>query len=259
MRSDVEGVLPGFVHIVDDDASFRTAIERRLKRAGYEVATYASAQHLLEQLPSEDVPSCILLDVQLPGLDGPALQSRLSELGSTLPIIFLTGHPDIPTTVRAIKAGADDFLIKPVASDELLQAIELAITSHEVRRGLKSRLDMVCARVSTLTPREREVFELVVRGDTNKQVARSLGCTERTIKAHRHNVMKKTRAQTLAELVSLAERIGVLRVASANLSTASACSTPPVDREAWHGAASAIAGHSGITSPDGERGRSGAP
>ena len=114
MRSDVEGVLPGFVHIVDDDASFRTAIERRLKRAGYEVATYASAQHLLEQLPSEDVPSCILLDVQMPGLDGPALQSRLSELGSTLPIIFLTGHPDIPTTVRTIKAGADDFLIKPV-------------------------------------------------------------------------------------------------------------------------------------------------
>ena len=121
--------MPGLVHVVDDDASFRTAIERRLKHAGYEVATYASAQHLLDRLPSESVPSCILLDVQIPGMDGPELQSRLSELGSTLPIIFLTGHPDIPTTVRAIKAGADDFLTKPVSSDELLQAIERAIAA----------------------------------------------------------------------------------------------------------------------------------
>ena len=217
--------MPGFVHIVDDDASFRAAIERRLKRAGYEVAAYTLAQHLLERLPSEDVPSCILLDVQMPGLDGPALQSRLSELGSTLPIIFLTGHPDIPTTVRAIKAGADDFLTKPVSSDELLQAIDRAIVRHEAKRGLKSRLDMVCARVSALTPREREVFELVIRGDTNKQVARALGCTERTIKAHRHRVMEKMRAQTLAELVSLAERVGVLGVASPTQPPASACST----------------------------------
>ena len=98
--------MPGLVHVIDDDASFLTAMERRLKHAGYEVATYPSALHLLERLPSESVPTCILLDVQIPGLDGPALQSRLSELGSTLPIIFLTGHPDIPTTVRAIKAGA---------------------------------------------------------------------------------------------------------------------------------------------------------
>ena len=156
--------MPGFVHIVDDDASFRTAIGRRLKRAGHEVATYASGQHLLERLPSESVPSCILLDVQIPGLDGPAVQSRLSELGSTLPIIFLAGHPDIPATVRAIKAGADNFLTKPISPAELLEAIELAIMRHETRRGLKSRLDMVCARVSALTPREREVFELVIRG-----------------------------------------------------------------------------------------------
>src|SRR6267142_886453 len=211
----MEGPLPGFVHIVDDDPSFRTAIERRLKRTGHEVATYASAQHLLEQLPSEGVPSCILLDVQIPGLGGLALQSRLSELGSTLPIIFLTGHPDIRTTVRAIKAGAEDFLIKPVSSDQLLQAIELAIVRHEARRGLKSRLDMVCARVSALTPREREVFELVVRGDTNKHAARSLGCTERTIKAHRHRVMEKMQVQTLAELVSFAERTRVFESAAA--------------------------------------------
>ena len=166
----MEGQLPGFVHIVDDDASFRTALGRRLKRAGHEVATYASGQHLLERLPSESVPSCILLDVQIPGLDGPAVQSRLSELGSTLPIIFLTGHTDIPATVRAIKAGADNFLTKPVSPAELLQAIELAIMRHATSRGLKSRLDMVCARVSALTPREREVFELVIRGHINKQI-----------------------------------------------------------------------------------------
>ena len=204
----------GRVHIVDDDESFRKAIERHLKYAGYEVATYASAEHLLERLPSESVPGCILLDVRIPGLSGPELQERLSELGSTLPIIFLTGYPDVRTTVRAIKAGADDFLTKPVSSEELLQAVRRAIAHHEVTRGLKSKLDKVLAHVSALTPREREVFELVVRGDTNKQVARALGCTERTIKAHRHRVMEKMRAQSLAELVSLAERIGVLASAT---------------------------------------------
>ena len=199
----------GCVHIVDDDASFRTAMERRLNHAGYEVATYASAQHLLDDLPSESVRSCLLLDVRIPELSGPELQERLRELGSTLPIIFLTGHPDIPATVRAIKAGADDFLTKPVSSDDLLQAIERAIAHHEVTRGLKSKLDVVRAHVAALTPRERQVFDLVIRGDTNKQVARALGCTERTIKAHRHRVMEKMQVRTLPELVSLAERVGV--------------------------------------------------
>jgi FixJ family two-component response regulator len=202
--------MQGCVHIVDDDASFRTAIERRLKLAGYEVATYASAEHLLDRLPSENVPGCVLLDVRMPGLGGPELQERLSELGATLPIIFLTGHPDIPAAVRAIKAGADDFLTKPVTSDDLLKAIARAIAHQEVSRGLKSKLDMVRARMAALTPRERQVFDLVIRGDTNKHAARSLGCTERTIKAHRHMVMEKMQVQSLAELVSLAERIGVL-------------------------------------------------
>jgi FixJ family two-component response regulator len=201
--------VQGFVHIVDDDASFRTAMERRLTKAGYEVAIYASAQHLLDCLPSESVPSCILLDVRIPGLDGPTLQKRLSAIGSALPIIFLTGHPDIPATVRAIKAGADDFLTKPVSSHDLLQAIERAIAQHKVMRGLKSKLDIVRAHVSALTPRERQVFDLVIRGSTNKHAARELGCTERTIKAHRHRVMAKMQVQSLAELVSLAERVGV--------------------------------------------------
>ena len=202
--------MQGRVHIVDDDASFRTAMERRLKFAGYEVATYASAEHLLDRLPSESVPGCVLLDVRMPGLSGPELQERMSELGATLPIIFLTGHPDIRATVCAIKAGADDFLTKPVTSDDLLKAIARAIAQHEVSRGLKSKLDMVRARMAALTPRERQVFDLVIRGDTNKHAARSLGCAERTIKAHRHMVMEKMQVQSLAELVSLAERIGVL-------------------------------------------------
>ena len=201
------------VHVVDDDASFRTAMERRLKHAGYEVATYASAQHLLDDLPSESVRSCLLLDVRIPELSGPELQERLSELGSSLPIIFLTGHPDIPATVRAIKAGADDFLTKPVSSDDLLQAIERAIAHHEVTRGLKCKLDVVRAHVAALTPRERQVFDLVIRGDTNKHVARALGCTERTVKAHRHRVMEKMQVRSLPELVSLAERVGIASAA----------------------------------------------
>jgi RNA polymerase sigma factor (sigma-70 family) len=202
------------VHVVDDDASFRAAIERRLKHAGYGVATYASAQHLLDQLPSESSPSCILLDVQIPGLDGPALQTRLHELGSTLPIIFLTGHADIPTSVRTIKAGADDFLTKPVTSDDLLRAIQRAFAHHEVARDQRSKLDVIRAHISTLTPRERQVFELIIRGNKNKQIARALGCTERTVKAHRLRVMEKMRVRTLAELVSLAERGGVFASAT---------------------------------------------
>jgi RNA polymerase sigma factor (sigma-70 family) len=211
--------MAGVIHVVDDDASFRTAIERRLKKAGYEVATYSSAQHLLDRVPGEGEPGCILLDVRIPGLSGPELQGRLSELGSTMPIVFLTGYPDVQTTVRTIKAGAEDFLTKPVSSDELLQAIERAIAHHEATRGFKSKLDVVRAHMAKLTPREHEVFDLVIRGKTNKQIANALGATERTIKAHRHRVMEKMRVQSLAELVSLAERVGVLSAVSGNQRT----------------------------------------
>ena len=147
--------MPGLVHIVDDDASFRTAIERRLKKAGYEVATYPSAQHLLDRLPSENESGCILLDVRIPGLSGPELQGRLSELGSTLPIVFLTGYADVQTTVRAIKAGAEDFLTKPVSSEELLGAVERALAHHQAARSKRSKLDVVRAHIAKLTPRER--------------------------------------------------------------------------------------------------------
>ena len=202
--------MPGRIHVVDDDDSFRAAIERRLKLAGYEVATYPSAQQLLDRPPDEDEPGCILLDVRIPGLSGPELQGRLNELGSTLPIVFLTGHADTPTTVRTIKAGAEDFLTKPVESEQLLRTIERALARHATVRGERHRIEEMQALVAALTPRERQVFDLVVRGKLNKQIAHELGTTERTIKAHRHQVMEKMRAQSLAELVSTAERLGLL-------------------------------------------------
>ena len=185
-------------------------MERRLKLAGYEVATYPSAQQLLDRPPDEDEPGCILLDVRIPGLSGPELQGRLNELGCTLPIVFLTGHADTSTTVRTIKAGAEDFLTKPVESEQLLRTIERALARHAASRDERHRIEEMQALVSALTPRERQVFELVVRGKLNKQIAHELGTTERTIKAHRHQVMEKMRAQSLAELVSTAERLGLL-------------------------------------------------
>ena len=202
--------MPGIVHVVDDDASFRTAIERRLKKAGYEVATYPSAQQLLERLPDGNASGCILLDVQIPGLSGPELQVRLNSLGSSLPIVFLSGHADIQTTVKTIKAGAQDFLTKPVSSEQLLGAIERALAHHVIARAQRSRLDVMRAQIAAFTPRERQVFELVVRGKINKQIAHELGTTERTIKAHRQQVMEKSKVQSLAELVSIAEQLGML-------------------------------------------------
>jgi len=207
------------VHIVDDDDSFRTAMARRLKNAGYEVAVYPSAQDLLDRLPDENEPGCILLDVRIPGLSGPELQERLSELASALPIVFLSGYADVQTTVRAIKGGAEDFLTKPVSSEDLFAAVERALAHQLAARGPRDKLDSVRAHIAKLTPREREVFELVVRGNTNKQVGKLLGTTERTIKAHRHRVMEKMQVQSLAELVSLAERAGMLGDSSGSRQT----------------------------------------
>ena len=197
------------VHIVDDNATFRKTIEGRLQQFGYAVSTYPSAQHLLDRLPSDDAPSCILLDVRMPGMSGPELQVRLGELGSTLPIIFVTGYPDIPTTVRTIKAGGQDFLTKPVTSQQLLEAVERALTHHHAVLKQKQARELVLFRIATLTPRERQVFELVVRGKSNKAIAPVLGTTVRTVKAHRQRVMEKMNVRTLAELVSAAERVGI--------------------------------------------------
>ena len=185
--------MPGTIYVVDDDASFQTAIQRRLQKEGYQVEIFSSAQQLLDRRPDQAEPGCILLDVRLPGLSGPELQRRLNELGSTLPIVFITGHADISTTVQALKAGADNFLTKPVQSDELVGAIERALARYENTRGLMRALDGHQVRLASLTPRERQVFDLVVRGKINKQIAHQLGTAERTIKAHRQRVMERWR------------------------------------------------------------------
>lgn len=203
-------MLPSVVYIVDDDVSFQTAIRRRLQLAGYEVQIYSSAEQFLDQQPNDNNRSgCLLLDVRIPGLSGPELQGRLHEAGSTLPIVFVSARNDINTVVQTVKAGAEDFLIKPVTSDVLLAAIERAIARHDVSRKLQSELNLLRAHIATLTPRERQVFDLVVRGKINKQIAFALGPTERTIKAHRHMVMEKMDVRSLAELVLIAGRLGL--------------------------------------------------
>ncbi|CAM5771430.1 Response regulator protein TmoT [Labrys miyagiensis] len=198
------------VHLIDDDLSFRTALTRLLRAFGFDVEGYRSAGDFLKNRPDGNIPSCILLDAQMPGLSGPELQERLAKLGSTLPIVFLTGHGDIPMSVRAIKAGAEDFLTKPVSKDTLISAINRAMGTYSVMRERDLHLRCLRVRVASLTPREREVFELVVQGKLNKQIAYELGTTERTIKAHRHKVMEKMQVRSLAELVSIAERLGTL-------------------------------------------------
>jgi FixJ family two-component response regulator len=196
------------IHLVDDDAPFRTATSRLLGACGYNVALYESAAQLLATPISTD-PGCILLDVQMSGLSGPQLQDRLAELGNRLPIVFVTGHGDIPTSVRAIKAGAEDFLTKPVEREQLVAAIERALARDAQRRAQDHELDALRTLVSRLTPRESEVFSLVVRGKLNKQIAGELGTSERTVKAHRQKVMEKCQARSFAELVLMAERLGM--------------------------------------------------
>ena len=199
------------VHFVDDDASFRKAIEALLRRCGYEVVTYPSAQHLLDQLPSDHLPSCLILDVRLqPEMSGPELQDRLIELGVTLPIIFLASYEDIPTTVRTIKAGGEDFFTKPVDTEQLLNAVGRAVNRHVIARAEQHRLQEMQLLLSRLTARERQVLDLVVRGRPNKHVGAELGATERTIKAHRQKIMEKMKVRSLTELVTMAERLGLL-------------------------------------------------
>jgi FixJ family two-component response regulator len=146
--------VPSVVHVVDDDVSFQTAIRRRLQLAGYEVQIYSSAEQFMDQQADDSRLGCVLLDVRIPGLNGPELQARLHEAGSTLPIVFVSGYNDINTVVQTVKAGAEDFLIKPVTSDILLAAIERAIARHDVSRRLQSELDVLRTHVATLTPRE---------------------------------------------------------------------------------------------------------
>src|SRR5262245_47826831 len=184
------------IHVVDDDGSFRTAVARLLQASGYQVALYESARQLLEKPPGME-PGCLLLDVRMPGMSGPELQARLAKIGNTLPIIFLTGHGDIRMSVRAIKAGAEDFLSKPVSRKTLMEAIQRALARQQQARERDLQVGVLRALVTTLTPRESEVFGLMVRGKLNKQIAHELGTAERTVKAHRHAVMLKLKVGSL--------------------------------------------------------------
>src|SRR6476661_2925671 len=192
--------LPPAVHVVDDDEDVRVGTARLLSTAGYIVRTYASASEFLDQMPTAN-PGCVLLDVQLPGPSGLELQEMLVRTAEVLPIIFVTAHGDIPMSVRAIQAGAVDFLTKPVPRDVLLIAVERAMAREAEERAAREHLRGIQARYERLTPREREVFAHLIAGQLNKQVAFNLGTSERTIKAHRHAIMQKLEAESVADLV----------------------------------------------------------
>jgi FixJ family two-component response regulator len=197
------------VFVVDDDASVRKSLTRLLEVAGYTVEAFASACEFLEAARAPG-PSCLVLDVRMPGITGLDLQKTLGQAVHRIPIVFVTGHGNIPTSVQAMKAGAIDFLIKPYAAKDLLDAICRALEKDTRDLGREARTRSIHARVETLTPRERQVFALVVTGMLNKQIAAQLGVVEKTVKVHRARVMDKMRATSVAELVRLADDIGVI-------------------------------------------------
>lgn len=196
------------VLIVDDDAMLRSALERLFRSIGMRVALFASAAELLAfEFP--DVPTCLLLDVRLRGQSGLDLQVRLSRMGIQVPIIFLTGHGDIPMTVAAMKAGAEDFLAKPFREQDLLDAVTAALEKDRRRRSGTRKLDELRTHYQSLTPRESEVMGMVVSGLLNKQIAAELGITEITVKIHRRQAMRKMKARTFADLVLMAQQLGI--------------------------------------------------
>jgi FixJ family two-component response regulator len=197
------------IHIVDDDTSFRTSMSRLLSSSGYQTALYESGSAFLDKLPVDEA-GCILLDLQMADVNGFELQERLGKSGNILPIIFMTAHGDIKASVQAIKAGAEDFVSKPVAKEALFECVERALGRNLEQRQQQGRLKTLRSLVESLTPREAEVFALVVRGKQNKQIAHELGTTIRTIKAHRQAGMEKLGVKSLAEAVSIAERLGML-------------------------------------------------
>ena len=196
------------IAIVDDDPSAREGLETLIRSAGWSVETFVSAQEFLRR-PGAEAPSCLILDLQLPGLSGLDLQKRMAEIGLEIPIVFLTGHGNIPTSVQAMKAGAVEFLTKPFDEHELLRAIHDAIERDRRTRQQHAEISELRERYESLTPREQQVMQEVVSGLLNKQIAGRLAITEFTVKIHRGHVMRKMRADSLADLVRMAESLGI--------------------------------------------------
>jgi FixJ family two-component response regulator len=199
---------PSIVFVVDDDASIRDALKSLIRSVGLKVELFASPREFL-QAKRPDAPSCLVLDVRLPGESGLDLQRELAEANIHIPIIFITGHGDIPMSVRAMKGGAVEFLTKPFRDQDLLDGIQVALERDRVRREHQAETAMLRARLESLTPREREVLPHLVSGLLNKQIAGEIGTTEATVKVHRSQLMKKMGADSLPDLVRMAEKIGI--------------------------------------------------
>jgi FixJ family two-component response regulator len=194
--------------IVDDDPSVRRGLQRLIRSMGWETETFASAQEFLAR-SGADIPSCVVLDLQLPGLSGLDLQKKMAETGLEIPIVFLTGHGDIPASVRAMKAGAIEFLTKPVDERELLEALREAVERDRLSRQQHAETRDLQTRYDSLTAREQEVMQHVISGLLNKQIAAELKITEDTVKFHRGHIMRKMRADSLADLVRMAQNLGI--------------------------------------------------
>ena len=198
---------PAAVFVVDDDPSMRRSLETLLRSVGLDVRLFSSAQEFM-QAERPEAPGCLVLDVRLPGMSGLTFQEELAKTGDALPVIFVTGHGDVPMTVRAMKAGAVEFLTKPFDDQVLLDAVHAAIERDRARRRDAASLAVLMARYHQLTQRERQVMKLVVAGRVNKQIAAELGLSLVTVKVHRGQVMRKMLAKSVAELVRMADRLG---------------------------------------------------